>query len=77
MIALAVCVSGKRLAFLFGSAREEAESPKMTLEAFIYFALGCFVGSFTVLGLLIIASLRGKRRRSRRSGQRRAAADAA
>jgi len=46
----------------------------MTLEAFIYFALGCFVGSCTVLGLLIIASLRGKRRRSRRSSQRRAAA---
>jgi hypothetical protein len=65
------------LHWLQGRTAVKAESPEMTLEAFILFALGFFVGSFTVLGLLIIASLRGKRRRSRRSSHRRAAADTA
>jgi hypothetical protein len=49
----------------------------MTLESFVYFGLGCFVGSFTVLGLLVVAGLRSKKRRARRSSQRRAAAGAA
>jgi hypothetical protein len=48
----------------------------MTLESFVYFGLGCFVGSFTVLGLLVLAGLRSKKRRARRSS-RRTAADAA
>jgi len=49
----------------------------MTLESLVYFVLGCFVGSFTVLGMLVWAGLRGKKRRTRRSSQRRAAADSA
>jgi hypothetical protein len=48
----------------------------MSLESVIYFALGCFVGSFMVVGLLVLAGLRSKRRRPRRSSHRRAAADA-
>jgi hypothetical protein len=51
----------------------------MTLESFAYLAVGCVVGSFTVLGLLMWIGLRGKkkRRRARRSSQRRAATDSA
>ena len=49
----------------------------MTLDSFVYFALGCFVGSFTVLGVLLYAGLRSKKRRIRRSSQRRAAGNTA
>ena len=48
----------------------------MTLDSFVYFALGCFVGSFTMLGLLMYAGLRGKRRRARRSSRRATANNA-
>jgi hypothetical protein len=49
----------------------------MTLESLVYFALGCFVGCFTVVGVLIAVGLRGKKRRTRRSSQRRSAANTA
>jgi hypothetical protein len=45
----------------------------MTLNAFVYFGLGFFLGSFTVVGLLMCLGLRGKRKRGRRSSHRRAA----
>jgi hypothetical protein len=45
----------------------------MTLDSIVYFALGCLVGSGAVLGLLMYAGLRVKRRRTRRAAQRRAA----
>jgi hypothetical protein len=79
LIYQALPVSGKVFAFPIGvwiAVRGQVESPQMTLDSFVYFALGCFVGSFTVLGGLVIAGLRSKRRRTRRSSRRRAAANA-
>jgi hypothetical protein len=43
------------------------------MDSLVYFALGCLVGSFTVIGLLMLLAVRGKRRRSRSSPRRRAA----
>jgi hypothetical protein len=55
----------------------EIEQPSMTLESFVFFALGCFVGSVTVIGVLVFAGLRSKRKRGRRSSQRRTVANTA
>jgi hypothetical protein len=54
----------------------QVESPQITMESLIYFALGCFVGGVAVLGALVFAGLRSKRRRARRSSQRRSPANA-
>jgi hypothetical protein len=45
------------------------------LSSFVYFALGYFVGTFSIIGLLIVAGARGKKRRGRRAAQRRAVVD--